>query len=114
MSKEVSKPISVATKGDGNRNIIEAIIDMKNRTIKTGQLVELVGGDASKVNFGCYLRSLKEMQGIKTVRVIRCSLVDADMDQLLHFLSQNNSVETLIVTNNKLTELSVEAVYNFK
>jgi hypothetical protein len=36
MSKEVSKPISVATKGDGNRNIIEAIIDMKNRTIKTG------------------------------------------------------------------------------
>ncbi len=54
------------------------------------------------------------MQGIKTVRIIRCSLVDADMDQLLYFLSQNNSVETLIVTNNKLTELSVEAVYNFK
>lgn len=51
---------------------------------------------------------------IKTVRMIRCQLVDADMDHLLHLLAQMPMVETLIVTNNKLTELSVEAATNFK
>lgn len=46
--------------------------------------------------------------------MIRCSLVDADMDHLLHFLAESPSVETLIVTNNRLTDLSVEALCAFK
>ena len=80
---------------------------MKSRTAHTGQVVELIGGDASRTNFGCYLRSLSNLNEAKTVRVIRCSLVDADMDHLLHLLSQMPEVETLIVTNNRLTELSL-------
>lgn len=51
---------------------------------------------------------------IKTVRMIRCQMVDADMDHLLHLVAQMPMVETLIATNNRLTELSVEAATAFK
>ncbi len=51
---------------------------------------------------------------VKTVRMIRCQLVDADMDHLLNLVAQMPMVETLIATNNKLTELSVEAATAFK
>lgn len=57
----------------------------------------------SKINFDCYLRSLGDVSSVKILRIIRCSLVDADMDYLLHFLSKNLFIETLIVTNNRLS-----------
>jgi len=43
----------------------------------------------SKINFDCYLRSLGNVSSVKILRIIRCSLVDADMNYLLHFLSKN-------------------------
>jgi len=88
MPREVVKQSNVSLKSDGSRNVVEAVLEMKNRTALSGQVVELIGGDASRTNFGCYLRLLNNLNDVKTVRMIRCSLVDADMDQLLHLLSQ--------------------------
>jgi hypothetical protein len=114
MSREVVKPSNVCLKSEGSRNVVESILEMKNKTARNGELIELIGVNAAKTNFGCYLKTLKDFREIKTVRMIRCSLVDADMDNLLNFLSENPSVETLIITNNRLTELSVEALLVFK
>jgi hypothetical protein len=114
MPREVSKQSNVCLKSEGSRNVVESVLELKSRTARTDHIVELIGGDASKTNFGCYLRSLRELKEVKTVRMIGCSLVDADMDQLLHLLTQMPEVETLIVTNNRLTELSVEAVAAFR
>lgn len=74
----------------------------------------MIGADASKVKFDCYLKSLGDIKDVKTIRIISSKLVDADMDILLNTLSQNSSVETLIVINNRLTELSLEALFRFK
>ena len=46
--------------------------------------------------------------------MIRNGLLDADMDSLLKFLTTHPAVETLILTNNKLTEISVTAIRAFK
>lgn len=63
---------------------------MKSRTAVSEELIELVGGDAAKTNFSCYLKTLKDHKQVKTVRMIRCSLVDTDLDHLLNFLSDSN------------------------
>ena len=65
---------------------------MKSRTALSDELIELVGSDAAKTNFSCYLKTLKEHKQVKTVRMIRCSLVDADLDQLLNFLADSNEL----------------------
>jgi hypothetical protein len=67
------------------------------------ELIELIGVDISKINFSCYLKTLKGTNSVKTIRMIRCGMSDADFDHLLNFLSENEDVETIIVTNNRLT-----------
>jgi hypothetical protein len=101
-------------KHDSSRNVVESILETRARTTRSKDLVELIGGNAAKINFDCYLRSLGSVGEVRTIRMIRSQLVDADFDQLLRFLSLHPSVEALIVTNNKLTELSLEALENFK
>ena len=46
--------------------------------------------------------------------MISNGLLDADIDSVLRFLTRHPAVETLILTNNKLTELSVTAIRAFK
>ncbi len=94
-------------KHDSSRNVVESILEMRARTTRSKDLVELIGGNAAKINFDCYLRSLGSVGEVRTIRMIRSQLVDADFDHLLRFLSHHPSVEALIVTNNKLTELSL-------
>jgi hypothetical protein len=89
MPREVTKQSNVCLKSEGSRNLVESVLEMRSKTARTSEIIELIGGDASKTNFGCYLKALKEYREVKTVRMIRCSLVDADMDHLLHFLSQS-------------------------
>lgn len=103
MSREVVKQTNACLKSEGSRNIVESVLEMKSKTAVSAELIELVGGDAAKTNFSCFLKTLKDHKEVKTVRMIRCSLVDADLDQLLNFLADSNELETLIITNNRLT-----------
>ena len=113
MPEEVRREDGLA-KMEATRNQIEAVIELKEKTAKHDGLVELVGGDVSRVNFDCYLRALGELEQTRTLRMIRSGLVDADMDSVLKLLAVHPGVETLILTNNKLTELSVAALRAFK
>lgn len=90
MPREVIKQANL--KSEGSRNIVESVLEMKSKTAVSAELIELVGGDAAKTNFSCYLKTLKDNKEVKTVRMIRCSLVDADLDQLLHFLADSNEL----------------------
>lgn len=114
MPKEVIKQSDACLKSESSRNLVESVLEMKSRTVCTQEIIELIGMDAAKTNFPCFLKTLKQFRQAKTVRMIRCSLVDADFDHLLHFLADSPEAETLIVTNNRLTELAVWALFAFK
>ena len=77
-------------------------------------MLELIGSDVSKVNFECFLKSLGDQPQTKIVRIIKTGMTDYEFDGLLRFLARHQNIETVIVTNNKLTELSLAALQTFK
>jgi hypothetical protein len=77
---------------ESKRTQADAIIDLRSKTSKGSQLIELIGGDISKVNFPCYLKSLGHQPQAKVVRVIKTAMSDYEFDHLLRFISEHQGV----------------------
>ena len=81
------RPDNSAVRLESKRIQADAIIDLRSKTSRGGQLVELIGGDVSMINFQCYLKSLGQQSQAKIVRVIKTAMSDYDFDHLLQFIS---------------------------
>lgn len=79
-------------KNESKRTQADSIIDLREKTSKGGELIELIGINSSKINFEAYLRSLGCQADAKTVRIIKSGLSDYDFDALLRFVSQHPSI----------------------
>lgn len=75
--------------------------------------IELVNHPLEAVDFRCYLELQHWSSRVEILKFVKCGLQDEQLNVLLNFVLRNAGVHTLVVSNNQLTDDSVDMLLEF-
>lgn len=79
----------------------------------TSNYISLVGQSLVDCNMTMFLNQIDwTSENIEIVKLIKTSMTDGQLNELLNFLVRSN-VHTLMLSYNNLSELSLDALLNF-
>lgn len=88
----------------------ETIYEALERTFEGASLLELVAYRTQDLEFFCYLEMLNWHAELEVVKFVKIGLTDEHLSILLSFLNRSEKVETLVVTNNLLTDSCLDVL----
>jgi hypothetical protein len=96
-------------KGPANRMMIDKIYAATQSTLNKAGSIELVGHKLGDIDFSSYL-SVLDWKDVQTIKLVKVQLNDEHFKTLMTFVKRNPQVQTLVLTNNQLSHLTLETL----
>lgn len=95
------------------RVMTSSICEALDSTFVGQNMVELIGYPTQAIEFLSYLEMVQWNPRIEVVKFVKVGLTDENFNLLLCSIEKADKVSTLVVSNNTLTEVSLQILLNF-